>query len=353
MGKTTYPDPLRYVPPAAEAWHLIGGGGEPAFTNGWTNFGSGHSNAGFYKDQTGVVHLKGMIVSGTLGTTIFTLPTGYRPMVEERFVANSNDDVCEFIISSAGGVSAVNMSAGWLSMGGVQFLAQADRDDRENEMIHGYALGSYQPQVGPPTNAGRPSIWRRADGMCMLMRGGWYGGTTGTPVWRVPELALTRDDWLWAAFGWTGAKSKERIDLRAGTADLISYFTNNFRTTGIRWFPEGGGFNGDNWILATMQNSWVPYESGNQWRPPSYYKDPYGIVHLHGLMKDGTVGAVPAFTLPAGYRPAERSLFIASANGGVCRPDIQPNGEVQISIMGSGGGTGYVSLDNVHFRAEA
>lgn len=337
----------------SEPWHTVGNAGEPAFQNAWVNFGGGHAVAGFYKDPTGVVHLKGFVKNGVAGGTIFMLPEGYRPMTEERFVANNNDTVCEFIVQTNGAVYAVNSNNVFISLAGVQFLAQADKDDRENEMIHSYALNNYVPQIGPPGMIGRPSIWRREDGMCMLVRGGWHSGTVGQPVWRVPELALPRDDWLWVAFGWTGVKAVERIDLRAGMADFMIYFTTNFRTTGIRWFPEGGGWNGDNWIPATMQNLWVPYEAnGAQWRPPSYYKDPYGIVHLHGLMKNGTVGAVPAFTLPPGYRPAERTIFLASANGGVCRPDIQTDGQVQISVLPFGT-TGYVSLDNIHFRAEA
>jgi hypothetical protein len=63
----------------SEAFHLVGTAGEPPFQNGWQNFGSGYSEAGFFKDALGVVHLKGTIYGGTNGTTAFTLPEGYRP----------------------------------------------------------------------------------------------------------------------------------------------------------------------------------------------------------------------------------------------------------------------------------
>ena len=70
--------------PPAEATHLIGAPGEPAFENGSSNAGtlSGlHLNsAGFYKDHEGIVHLEGIVAAPTKELkTIFTLPVGYRP----------------------------------------------------------------------------------------------------------------------------------------------------------------------------------------------------------------------------------------------------------------------------------
>jgi hypothetical protein len=64
-----------------EAFHLVGATGEPAFQNSWHNFAQVPGNpvtVGFYKDQEGVVHLKGRAEGGT-AETIFQLPPGYRP----------------------------------------------------------------------------------------------------------------------------------------------------------------------------------------------------------------------------------------------------------------------------------
>jgi len=49
--------------------------------NGWTSWGAGHANVGYLRDPMGYVVLRGVGRAGTLtdGTTIFTLPTGYRP----------------------------------------------------------------------------------------------------------------------------------------------------------------------------------------------------------------------------------------------------------------------------------
>jgi hypothetical protein len=65
--------------PPPEPWHEIGSAGEPAFAYNWTNDApASEQTAGFFKDQAGVVHLKGVITGGTAGT-LFTLPPGYRP----------------------------------------------------------------------------------------------------------------------------------------------------------------------------------------------------------------------------------------------------------------------------------
>jgi hypothetical protein len=71
-----------------EAWHEIGASGEPSFLGGSANVGpsglgsTSTETAGFYKDKEGLVHLKGMIKTGTVGPLaggLFNLPSGYRP----------------------------------------------------------------------------------------------------------------------------------------------------------------------------------------------------------------------------------------------------------------------------------
>lgn len=70
---------------AEEAWREVGGVGQPAFGTNWSNYGGGTSAAGFYKDSSGVVHLKGTVKCSGATTTVFTLPAGYRPAELMRF----------------------------------------------------------------------------------------------------------------------------------------------------------------------------------------------------------------------------------------------------------------------------
>lgn len=91
----------------AEAWHEIGTPGNPAFaSNGvcdssicWGNFGGESTTAAFYRDPSGVVHLKGEVKNeaapGGLPSptfSMFTLPVGFRPSQTWSFAAMLLDD---------------------------------------------------------------------------------------------------------------------------------------------------------------------------------------------------------------------------------------------------------------------
>lgn len=59
----------------------------PSLSNSYTNSGGGNSTAGYRKDRSGRVHIKGLVGggTGTDGTTIFTLDSGYRPAATMHF----------------------------------------------------------------------------------------------------------------------------------------------------------------------------------------------------------------------------------------------------------------------------
>lgn len=88
----------------------------------------------------------------------------------------------------------------------------------------------------------------------------------------------------------------------------------------------------------------------------AFYKDPYGVVHLRGLVAcTGTActGATLIFGLPEGYRPVRSELHLAASHDGEkvipSRVDIGPNGLVIRSD--EVGGSSWLSLDGISFRA--
>lgn len=98
----------------------------PTFTNGWVNFGSGFRAAGFWKDQFGIVHLEGLIHSGTVSTTstgiAFTLPLGYRPSADVFCVTLSNDALGQVRVGADGTVGILPPSNNtWVSLDGITF----------------------------------------------------------------------------------------------------------------------------------------------------------------------------------------------------------------------------------------
>lgn len=63
---------------AGEDWHYVGEAGEPAFQNSWAN-DSTFPMMAFRLREAGIVDIQGVVIGGSSGTTIFTLPAGYRP----------------------------------------------------------------------------------------------------------------------------------------------------------------------------------------------------------------------------------------------------------------------------------
>lgn len=100
----------------------------------------------------------------------------------------------------------------------------------------------------------------------------------------------------------------------------------------------------EQFIAPTLLNSWVNFGSG--FNDAGFYKDPFGIVHLRGLIKNGTISAA-AFTLPAGYRPIGKEVLSGYTNTGPGRFDVATNGD----ITPVSGGNGFFSLDGGTFRA--
>ncbi len=112
-----------------EAFREVGTPGNPAFENGWENFGPGlYDTAAFSKDPLGVVHLKGSVAGGAIGS-IFTLPVGYRPAKSQFFAVPANNafgDVLVRGLSEGGAAGRVQFNTGntsFTSLDGITFRA--------------------------------------------------------------------------------------------------------------------------------------------------------------------------------------------------------------------------------------
>ncbi len=98
----------------------------PTLLNSWVNYGAGYESASYWKDKCNVVHLGGLVKSGTIvdGTVIFTLPEGYRPRASEKFITVSLNAICVVDIYASGNVTIrAGANAGWLSLSGICFRA--------------------------------------------------------------------------------------------------------------------------------------------------------------------------------------------------------------------------------------
>jgi hypothetical protein len=75
---------------ANAGWHYVGTGGEVAFQNSWVNRG-GATRTTRFRLEGDVVRLEGGVKTGTAGTTIFTLPAGFRPAFDVVTPVRVND----------------------------------------------------------------------------------------------------------------------------------------------------------------------------------------------------------------------------------------------------------------------
>ena len=103
------------------------------------------------------------------------------------------------------------------------------------------------------------------------------------------------------------------------------------------------------WAALTLQNSWVNYDGAN-YANAQYAKDAKGLVHLRGVIKDGTTAAFTLLaTLPVGFRPTKRHVFVSASSGGVAVLDVLANGQI---LYASGGGSGYLTMCGITFDTQ-
>lgn len=98
--------------------------------NGWVNNSSDHEPATYFKDNFGIVRLRGFIKSGvTTGLTpMFVLPAGYRPSKNCMGVTVSNNGVTDVIarinIRPDGTVEFLIGGNAWFNLSGISFRAE-------------------------------------------------------------------------------------------------------------------------------------------------------------------------------------------------------------------------------------
>lgn len=95
----------------------------PTFENGWVNYDAFWSQAGYTKSSDGIVQLRGLVRSGSLGTTIFTLPPGYRIQWPSHSVTTSSNGWADVNIFPDGRISHRGNANGWFSLDNLNFPA--------------------------------------------------------------------------------------------------------------------------------------------------------------------------------------------------------------------------------------
>jgi hypothetical protein len=98
----------------------------PTLLNSWVNYGTPYATAGYFKDSLGIVHLQGLIKSGTISNSLpaFNLPIGYRPFETHIFAGSAADAFAEIRVDSEGQVFITVGSTTWVTLSNVIFRAE-------------------------------------------------------------------------------------------------------------------------------------------------------------------------------------------------------------------------------------
>jgi hypothetical protein len=108
------------------AWHNVGDAGEPAFQNAWVNFDVPRI-VRFYK-AGGRVFLEGIAKSGVVGSTMFTLPVGWRPTVGGSaliFPVVSNNAFGVMFVDQNGNVTPIAPTTNtWVDLSSISFRCE-------------------------------------------------------------------------------------------------------------------------------------------------------------------------------------------------------------------------------------
>jgi hypothetical protein len=94
-----------------------------------------------------------------------------------------------------------------------------------------------------------------------------------------------------------------------------------------------------------FKNGWANEAPGFE-STAGFFKDPWGVVHLKGIVTGGTVSTI--FTLPAGYMPSAYECITTERAGAIAYICIAPNGDL---YQQAGGSAGSLLLDGISFSA--
>ena len=93
----------------------------PTLSGTWVAYGAPFTGPGWFKGPDNTVHLRGLVKSGTIGTTLFTLPQEARPSATLIFPVITDTGIGRLDVLSTGEVNAVSGGTGYFSLSGIDF----------------------------------------------------------------------------------------------------------------------------------------------------------------------------------------------------------------------------------------
>lgn len=105
-------------------WANLGAAGSPAFLSGWEAHPGGFAPPAFRR-LSGMVHFRGLIRSGVVGSAVFYLPGGFRPSNLVLLATISENAIGRVVVFSSGEVRPETPSSdAWVSLDGLSFVQE-------------------------------------------------------------------------------------------------------------------------------------------------------------------------------------------------------------------------------------
>lgn len=304
-------------------------GGQTALTlsNGWESYNTVQgatqwSEPGVVRLPSGIVVLSGLITGGTVtsGTTIATLPAGYRPDTDMIVGVLNNSNPRALTIGADGTIKTRgSFSAGFIGLDAIAFPA-AGVATWTDVGSGGSSFANSWAGLSTATY-GTPAFWKDPYGL-VWFRGLLAGGSTtnGTVMVNLPSTHRSN-----LANMMTSASNDVFGFIQSAPATGLVFLTGSGTNT---WLSLGNvtvltadALAHGTWQAPPLANSWVNYSATYEDFGITRRQDGLGL--SKGMIRTGTVGATTRFvTVPRRVFPEMKFLAPRASNAAIGRVDV-------------------------------
>jgi hypothetical protein len=303
--------------------------------SGWVNYtnpptSTGYNSAQFTKTSACRVFLKGLVKNSSLtgaipsGTIIGNLPVGFRPTGRLVFqVATSPNAAARIDVAANGDIAIMAGNYAWISLDTISFVPSSCTTTwNELPFYNGWTNWGYDS-----TNGTYESVHALIDNQGRVATQGLAKAGTTTSNTIINQLSDISSSYypttgtLHIPAGGSGF-SEFWVYKSAGQIAKRGAQTSSYMGLQSLFYPGSTG----TWASPALTSPWVNYDT-TAYPGLAYTKAADGVVTIRGLVKSGATGSTIA-TLPAGYLPPGRELFVVAANDDFARVDILTSGAI-------------------------
>lgn len=300
-------------------------------------------SATIYANDTDLSVLTNPLTAGTNGKVEFYLATPARlSMKIEKSGYTTTTETIDVLFASTGSAHIIREDAVAETIRGALMFLGADFD-LSDDAVDNETVITIAAAIARLAGTNTWSAAQVFSALATFATGGTFGIKVGTSI-RLTEIA--------GELYLTWNATHNGTDWVRLLADNDAGMLNLTAAGGLKFYTPSDGFSTvgsvitftqkfaidkagaltvivDGWTAPTFQNSWA--NKGAPWTTAGYYKDPFGIVHLRGVIDSGV--APIAFNLPAGYRPVAAEHFPSVSITGGSHAGIQIDAAGDVTIL--------------------